>query len=155
MNLQFKHNLDYQRAAIDAVCGLFTGQELCRGEFTVSHSTQQYAASPQGGDGPPLDFAGQVVQQQMAVQMGLGLAESELGIGNRLSLLDDDLLKNLNAVQLKNGLALSPALESGDFTVEMETGTGKTYVYLRTLFELNQKFGFTKRSEERRVGKEC
>ena len=140
MNLQFEHNLDYQRAAIDAVCGLFTGQELCRTEFTVSHTAPQYAASPVDGDGPPLDFAGQVVQQQM----GLGLAESELGIGNRLSLLDDDLLKNLNAVQLKNGLALSPVLASGDFTVEMETGTGKTYVYLRTLFELNQKFGFTK-----------
>ena len=140
MKLQFEHNLDYQRAAIDAVCGLFTGQELCRTEFTVSHSAPQYAASPVDDDGLPLDFAGQVVQQQM----GLGLAESELGIGNRLSLLDDDLLKNLNAVQLKNGLALSPVLASGDFTVEMETGTGKTYVYLRTLFELNQKFGFTK-----------
>ena len=132
MNLQFEHNLDYQRAAIDAVCGLFTGQELCRTEFTVSHSAPGYGQS--------IDLAGQVVQQQM----GLGLAESELGIGNRLSLLDDDLLKNLNAVQLRNGLALSPTLVSGDFTVEMETGTGKTYVYLRTLFELNQKFGFTK-----------
>ena len=32
----------------------------------------------------------------------------------------------------------------GDFTVEMETGTGKTYVYLRTIFELNRRFGFTK-----------
>lgn len=132
MNLQFEHNLDYQRAAIDAVCSLFTGQELCRTEFTVSHNAPRLATGT--------DLAGQVVQQQM----GLGLAESELGIGNRLSLLDDDLLKNLNAVQLRNGLALSPSLESGDFTVEMETGTGKTYVYLRTLFELNQKFGFTK-----------
>jgi type III restriction enzyme len=35
-------------------------------------------------------------------------------------------------------------LESGDFTVEMETGTGKTYVYLRTVFELNRRYGFTK-----------
>src|SRR5207237_9206597 len=33
---------------------------------------------------------------------------------------------------------------SGDFTVEMETGTGKTYVYLRTIFELNRRYGFTK-----------
>jgi type III restriction enzyme len=132
MNLQFEHNLDYQRAAIDAVCSLFTGQELCRTEFTVSHNAPRLAAAT--------DLAGQVLQQQI----GLGLAESELGIGNRLSLLDDDLLKNLNAVQLRNGLSLSPSLESGDFTVEMETGTGKTYVYLRTLFELNQKFGFTK-----------
>ncbi len=142
MNLQFEHNLDYQRAAIDAVSDLFMGQELCRTEFTVSRSAPQYA-SGSADDGqtlPTVDLAGQVVQQQM----GLGLAENALGIGNRLSLLDDDLLKNLNAVQLRNGLALSPTLESGDFTVEMETGTGKTYVYLRTLFELNQKFGFTK-----------
>jgi len=36
------------------------------------------------------------------------------------------------------------SLPSGDFTVEMETGTGKTYVYLRTIFELNKRFGFTK-----------
>ena len=35
-------------------------------------------------------------------------------------------------------------LSSGDFTVEMETGTGKTYVYLRTIFELNKNYGFTK-----------
>jgi type III restriction enzyme len=39
---------------------------------------------------------------------------------------------------------LSTALTSGDFTVEMETGTGKTYVYLRTIFELNRRYGFTK-----------
>ena len=38
----------------------------------------------------------------------------------------------------------SAALDSGDFTVEMETGTGKTYVYLRTIFELNKRYGFTK-----------
>ena len=40
--------------------------------------------------------------------------------------------------------APSSALASGDFTVEMETGTGKTYVYLRTIFELNRRYGFTK-----------
>jgi Rad3-related DNA helicase len=47
-------------------------------------------------------------------------------------------------VQLRNGLAPSSTLASGDFTVEMETGTGKTYVYLRTVFELNKRYGFTK-----------
>jgi type III restriction enzyme len=69
---------------------------------------------------------------------------SDLGLGNRLSLLDDEILGNLNAVQLRNGLAQSGTLASGDFTVEMETGTGKTYVYLGTVFELNKRFGFTK-----------
>ena len=74
----------------------------------------------------------------------MGFAESDLGLGNRLTLLDDELLKNLNAVQIRNGLRPSESLASGDFTVEMETGTGKTYVYLRTIFEMNKRFGFTK-----------
>ena len=78
------------------------------------------------------------------VQLGLGLAESDLGIGNRLQLLPEDLLANLNKVQTRHGLRPSETLVSRDFTVEMETGTGKTYVYLRTVFELNKRFGFTK-----------
>ena len=61
-----------------------------------------------------------------------------------MTLLDDELLKNLNDIQLRNGLPPSASLASGDFTVEMETGTGKTYVYLRTMFELNKRYGFNK-----------
>jgi type III restriction enzyme len=76
--------------------------------------------------------------------MRLGFAQNDLGIGNRLTLLDEELLANLQAVQLRNGIAPSESLASGDFTVEMETGTGKTYVYLRTIFELNKRYGFTK-----------
>ena len=48
------------------------------------------------------------------------------------------------AVQLRNGLAPSETLGSMDFTVEMETGTGKTYVYLRSIFELNYNYAFGK-----------
>lgn len=76
--------------------------------------------------------------------MSLGVAQSDLGVGNRLTLLDDELLKNLADIQLRGGLPPSDALTSGDFTVEMETGTGKTYVYLRSIFELNKRYGFTK-----------
>jgi type III restriction enzyme len=119
MKLHFEPNLDYQLQAIEAVCDLFRGQEICRTEFTVTRDR----ADP---------------------QLRMGFAESDLGLGNRLTLLDDDLLKNLNEVQIRNGLRPSESLASGDFTVEMETGTGKTYVYLRTLFELNKRFGFTK-----------
>jgi len=54
------------------------------------------------------------------------------------------LLKNPGDLQLRHGLAPSSELTSGDFTVEMETGTGKTYVYLRTIFELNKRYGFNK-----------
>ncbi len=64
--------------------------------------------------------------------------------GNRLHLLDEEILANLADIQLRNGLRPSASLASGDFTVEMETGTGKTYVYVRTIFELNRRYGFTK-----------
>src|SRR2546426_143579 len=103
MKLHFEPDLDYQLQAIDAICDLFRGQEICRTEFTVTRDAV-------GG------------------QSLLGLVGSELGVGNRLSLLDDELAKNLSDVQLRDGLPPSTALVSGDFTVEMETGTGKTYV---------------------------
>ena len=119
MKLHFEPNLDYQRTAIEAVCDLFRGQEICRSEFTVTHSDPD-------------------------AQQTLTFAQSDLGIGNRLQLLDDELHANLNDIQLRNGLKPSGSLASGDFTVEMETGTGKTYVYLRTIFELNKGYGFTK-----------
>jgi type III restriction enzyme len=119
MKLHFEPDLDYQLQAIESVCDLFRGQETCRTEFTVTMLLPE-------------------------LQLTLGMAETDLGVGNRLTLLDDQLLKNLQAVQLRNGLAPASALASGDFTVEMETGTGKTYVYLRTIFELNKRYGFTK-----------
>jgi len=119
VKLHFEPDLDFQLQAIEAVCDLFRGQELCRTEFTVTRD--------------PTDS-----------QMRLGFYESDLGIGNRLTLLDDEVHENVKQIQLRNGLAVSETLTSGDFTVEMETGTGKTYVYLRTIFELNKRFGFTK-----------
>ena len=117
MKLRFEPDLDYQQDAIAAVCDLFQGQETCRTEFTVSHGL---------GDQLP------------------GFQEGELGVGNRLQLPGDALLANLRRVQLRNGLFPAESIESRDFTVEMETGTGKTYVYLRTIFELNHRYGFTK-----------
>ncbi len=119
MKLHFEPNLDFQLQAIEAVCDLFRGQEVCRTEFTVTRDPAE-------------------------TQARLGFAESDLGIGNRLTLLDEEILENLKAIQLRNGLRPSEVLDSGDFTVEMETGTGKTYVYLRTIFELNKRYGFTK-----------
>lgn len=119
MKLHFEPNLDYQLQAIESVCDLFRGQEICRTEFTVTMKLPDQ-------------------------QLTLGVADTDKGLGNRLTLVDDQLLDNLRSVQLRNGLAPSSTLASGDFTVEMETGTGKTYVYLRTIFELNKRYGFTK-----------
>ena len=78
------------------------------------------------------------------MQEWLTFAENDLGVGNRLMMLDDKILSNLKDIQLRNGPPQSEALVSGDLTVEMETGTGKTHVYPRTIFELNKRYGFTK-----------
>lgn len=120
MKLHFEPDLDYQHAAIEAVCSLFQGQEICRSEFTVA------------------------VESRFSTQQELEGLGYSLGVGNRLKLLDDEIYANLKDIQLHNGLRPSGSLASGDFSVEMETGTGKTYVYLRTIFELNRRYGFTK-----------
>lgn len=127
MKLHFEADLAYQSAAIEAVADLFHGQEICRTEFTVTvRAARNYSdmAAAQGA-----------LEGMLATEQG--------GIGNRLTLLDTEIEDNLRAVQLRNGLPPSTKL-SPDFTVEMETGTGKTYVYLKTAFELNRRFGFTK-----------
>ena len=119
MKLRFEPDLDFQLQAVEAVCALFRGQEVCQTEFTVT-------------------------RDRTDPHQELDYAENDLGIGNRLTLLDEELLSNLKDIQLRNGLSPAASLDSGDFTVEMETGTGKTYVYLRTIFELNKRYGFTK-----------
>ncbi|MBF0141603.1 MAG: DEAD/DEAH box helicase family protein [Magnetococcales bacterium] len=115
MKFHFEPDLDYQLAAIESVCALFKGQEIGRTEFTVTLPSDE-----------------------------LAFAENSLGLGNRLKMLEDEVHGNLKEVQLRNGLRPSDTLTSMDFTVEMETGTGKTYVYLRTIFELHRCYGFTK-----------
>lgn len=79
MKLHFEANLEYQTHAVEAVCDLFRGQEICRTEFTVTRDA-------------------------LGPQYALAFHESDLGIGNRQSLLDDQLLDNLKAIQLRNGL---------------------------------------------------
>lgn len=115
MKFHFEPALDHQLQAIEAVVDLFRGQEKCQTEFTVV---------PQVAE--------------------LGFAETTLGVGNRLALPDEDLYRNLTAVQIRNKIAPSRHPGPKDFTVEMETGTGKTYVYLRTIIELSRRYGFTK-----------
>ena len=66
---------------------------------------------------------------------------------NLLELPKEKIFENIREIQKRNELPLSTVndlKEPYNFTIEMETGTGKTYVYLRTILELNQKHGFTK-----------
>jgi type III restriction enzyme len=122
VKLKFDSSLEYQLEAIRAVTDLFEGLPPKQGVYEISLSP---------------------FERQMSF--------NNLGVGNQLMLDGDQLLKNLHAVQERNIIPKSRFLiEYGDtyrfpnFSVEMETGTGKTYVYLRTIFELNRKYGFTK-----------
>ena len=65
-----------------------------------------------------------------SLQIG-GLFQTELGMGNRLMLPDDEIFKNVHAVQEANDIEKVASLQGREFSIEMETGTGKTYVYLR------------------------
>jgi type III restriction enzyme len=67
---------------------------------------------------------------------------------DELLLSDNQLLENIREMQSRNNIKLSPALDKThgrlSLDIEMETGTGKTYVYIKTMFELNQKYGWSK-----------
>lgn len=69
---------------------------------------------------------------------------NNLGIGNALYIDAQTLSDNMHTIQKRNNLPMTPNASDMQFCIEMETGTGKTYVYTKTIFELNRKYGFTK-----------
>ncbi|MEQ9640398.1 MAG: DEAD/DEAH box helicase family protein [Alphaproteobacteria bacterium] len=115
MKLKFDPSLQYQQDAVDAIVGVFDGQ--------------------------PYVQTGAMAFQSL--QIG-GLFQTELGMGNRLMLPEDEIFKNVQRIQEGNAIEKVAALQGREFSIEMETGTGKTYVYLRTIFELNKVYGFKK-----------
>ena len=116
--IKFNPNLDYQKEAISSSLSLFKGQCKSASPFTISQGT--------------------------------GLFEQDeesliTGEANRLTISKEGkMLDNLRAIQMKNGLDVSERMLWADFTIEMETGTGKTYVYLRTIINLYLQYDFKK-----------
>ncbi|MBP9901016.1 MAG: hypothetical protein KBH45_06120 [Verrucomicrobia bacterium] len=74
---------------------------------------------------------------------------TEMGVGNSLALGDESILRNVRAIQAANEIEPNAELDGLNFSVEMETGTGKTCVYLRTLFERNARYGCRHRFSSR------
>lgn len=66
------------------------------------------------------------------------------GVSNNLILSEEQILTNLQSIQANNEIKISDKLDGMHFSIEMETGTGKTYVYLRSIYELNKLYGFKK-----------
>jgi type III restriction enzyme len=126
LHLKFDPNQKYQLTAIDSVIQLFEGLSRYEGDFAKDFLSDEIVPNL-----PPDE-----------------------------SIYEDLLLENLNAIQRQNQIPESVELEVDDglvmegvgyeswrspsFTIEMETGTGKTYVYLRTIYELSQCYGFNK-----------
>jgi type III restriction enzyme len=114
MKLHFDSHQEYQLEAIKAITDIFEGQPLSGGDFEFSVS-----------------YAGSLL--------------SENGFGNRLTLSEEQILENVKTIQIRNEVKDKVSeLQGMNFSVEMETGTGKTYVYLRTIYELNKLYGFKK-----------
>lgn len=87
-------------------------------------------------------FQGEITHHQD--DFSLSDKDSMRVIANELSLSKDDIFNNLKNIQTQNQLSLSDKLDNLYFSVEMETGTGKTFVYLNTIFELYQRYGWRK-----------
>lgn len=114
MKLKFKHQ-DFQTEAVNAVADLFIGQEKLTNTFSIDSNAGQ-----------------------------MRLLQNDFGVGNSLELDDDTLIANMHNVQRRNKLPISRDFDTRQYSIEMETGTGKTYVYTKTILELNKRYGFTK-----------
>ena len=123
MKLKFKQQA-YQTQAVEAVADCFIGQPKSAG---VS-----YRIDPGRGDNQTL----------------LGIGES--GFKNSdLAIPLGQVLTNVHGIQLRQNLPLSQGLKVSagcaiNLDIEMETGTGKTYCYIKTMFELNKRYGWSK-----------
>jgi len=122
MRIQFDSDLAFQNDAISSIVNIFNGQEIFKPTFTV--------------------YSPEYIDQQGMINDDL------MGYANHLRLDNTKILQNVHQVQLNNALRLSQPDEINlnrlDFSIEMETGTGKTYVYLKTILQLYLKYGFSK-----------
>ncbi len=114
MRLKFDANLEYQRDAVAAVVDVFLGQGRANNKFETTYT------------------------------LPTGLTQTISGLGNTLTLSDEELLANVHKIQERNNIFKTPELKGREFSVEMETGTGKTYIYLRTIMELSRRYGWRK-----------
>jgi type III restriction enzyme len=137
MKLKFKQQ-EFQINAVKAIVDVFDGQPLKSNKFTLEKSNALIQKAKNAAQGlQTLDFEQNVFEQ-------IGYRNSEIKI------TDNQILENIKAVQQRNEIKEitnieTPTVKIGvNLTIEMETGTGKTYTYIRTMYELNKKYGWSK-----------
>lgn len=136
MKLQFKEQ-DFQVQAVKAIVDCFAGQALKTNRFTLERSRELIKKAKQAASG--------------AIEIDYSI-EEEIGYRNSpVQILESQVLKNIQSVQKRNDLHESQQIERPkgvnlgyNFTIEMETGTGKTYTYIRTMYELHKHYGWSK-----------
>jgi len=132
--MKFKFKIQqYQTDAVNAICGAFKGQPYQeKNIYTLDKGITQRKA------------------QVSMFEKGQAYAdEDDVGFANsRIELSSQQLLANIRDLQQLGGIKESESLShkfgAVDLDVEMETGTGKTYVYIKSMFELNKRYGFSK-----------
>lgn len=137
MKLQFKEQ-GFQLQAVKAVVDSFEGQPLKTNKFTLERSQEIIRKAKLAADGIKDLYDSEVLE--------------EIGYRNGpLVITDAQVLKNIQAVQSANDLNESQKIERPtggkhgyNLTIEMETGTGKTYTYIRTMYELHKHYGWSK-----------
>lgn len=130
VEIKFEANQQYQLDAINSVVDLFAGQEELSQGLTAT-----------------TDLSNEALFDQVVFGNSLALEDSTLEsnlrrVQDRPVLHEQGFEVPAISAELRADLATGPS--SLDFSVEMETGTGKTYVYLRTIAELNKKYGYAK-----------
>lgn len=121
MKLKFVDQ-QYQTDAVNSIVNIFEGCEIKNSLFTIDVSQDKNYAQTLEGEG----------------------VSYFTGHSNKVSIDDFTMLKNVQHIQEENDIQRTKSLENKNFTIEMETGTGKTYVYTKTILELNKRYGFTK-----------
>jgi len=136
MKLQFKEQ-DFQIQAVKAVVDCFDGQPRKTNRFTLERSKELIRKAKQTSTGT------------MAIEYDI---EEEIGYRNStLQITEEHILANIRKVQKDYDLRESQQIERPNgvklgynLTIEMETGTGKTYTYIRTMYELHKRYGWSK-----------
>ena len=123
MKLKFKQQ-QYQTDAVNAVVSCFLGQEKGNRRDLLA----RYIKTSDKGT---------LFEKKEQVEV--------ISFGNHpITLTESERRKNIREVQRKNDINYTDNAKLNDFTIEMETGTGKTYTYIKTMYELNKEYGWSK-----------